>query len=580
MKRTQYIPVSPWRGHLIATLIALLFGLLVWRVLSLQVLETDRGYSFLQDQGEARYVRTAGIPAYRGIISDRRGEPLAVSTPVVSVWGNPRKLIGSARLPELSAALDMDLKQMEKRLGRYAEKEFMYLRRHMTPAAARAVTRLNIPGIGGKREYQRYYPAGEVAAHLVGFTNVDDEGIEGIELAYDEWLQGRSGRKQVIKDLHGEVVRDIGELEAAVSGKDLSLSIDLRLQYLAARELRRAIAQSNAAAGTVVTLDSRTGEVLALVNHPSYNPNDRSSISLSQTRNRALTDVFEPGSTVKPLTLVAALESGAYTPDTLIDTSPGRIRVGSKVLLDPVNYGEISVARVVAKSSQVGIVKMAMQLDEQAVWKTFNRFGLGENPGTGFPGESAGVLPYREKWRPIERVTLAYGYGLAVSPLQLARAYAVVASGGKLLQPSLLRQDAGNIDAPQAIDPVVARQVLRVLHGVTSEEGTAQRAQVEGYSVAGKTGTAHKVVGKGYADDSYLAFFAGIAPASDPRLVTIVLIDEPRGDRYYGGEVAAPVFSRITAGALRLLNVVPDQVTGDDASGQYAQAPPREGGEV
>ena len=578
MKQTQYVPVSPWRGHLIATLIALLFGLLVWRVLSLQVLETDRGYSFLQDQGEARYVRTVELPAYRGIISDRRGEPLAVSTPVMSLWGNPRKLVDSKRLSALASSLDLDEQRLRERIKRYADKEFMYLRRHMEPADAREILRLNIAGVGARREYQRYYPAGEVAAHLVGFTDVDDQGIEGIELAYDDWLRGSPGRKQVIKDLHGEVVRDIGELQAAVSGKDLQLSIDLRLQYLAARELRRAVVMSNALAGTVVTLDSRTGEVLALVNYPSYNPNDRSEISLAQTRNRALTDVFEPGSTAKPLTLVAALESGLYTPDTLIDTSPGRIRVGNKVLLDPVNYGVISVARVVAKSSQVGIVKMAMQLDEQAVWRTFNRFGLGENPGTGFPGESAGVLPYREQWRPIERVTLAYGYGLAVSPLQLARAYGVVASGGKLLTPSLLRLEGGPISAPQVIEPRIARQVLEVLHGGTGEEGTARRAQVEGYSVAGKTGTAHKIGDKGYADDRYLAFFAGIAPANNPRLVTIVLIDEPRGERYYGGEVAAPVFSRITAGALRLLNVVPDQPANRQAAGAIAQAPRREGG--
>ena len=577
MRRAQYIPVSPWRAHLIATVIALLFGLLVWRVLNLQVLDTDRGYSFLQDQGEARYVRSAEIPAHRGIISDRRGEPLAVSTPVVDLWANPGELAASERIDELARALQLDPAQLRERVRRYADKEFMYLRRHMTPADARTAMRLKVAGVGGKREYQRYYPAGEVAAHLVGFTDVDDHGIEGMELTYDDWLQGSPGRKQVIKDLYGEVVRDIGELQAARPGRDLQLSIDLRLQYLAHRELQRAITLSGAAAGTVVTMDSRTGEVLALVNHPSYNPNSRRGLEPSQTRNRAITDVFEPGSTMKPLTLVAALESGLYTPQTLIDTSPGRIRVGNKVLLDPVNYGEISVARVVAKSSQVGIVKIALQLDEQAVWRAFNRFGLGENPGTGFPGESAGVLPYRERWSPIERVTLAYGYGLALTPLQLARAYAVIASGGRLLTPSLLRLDDGEQLAPQVIDARIARQVLDVLHGVTSEEGTAKRARVDGYSVAGKTGTAHKASRNGYADDRYLAFFAGIAPASEPRLVTIVLIDEPKGDHYYGGEVAAPVFSRITAGALRLLNVVPDVPSGGD-SGQVAQQDEREAG--
>jgi cell division protein FtsI (penicillin-binding protein 3) len=560
MRRAQYIPVSPWRLHVIATVIAILFGMLVWRVLSLQVLDMDRGYAFLQDQGEARYIRTAEIPAYRGIISDRRGEPLAVSTPVISIWGNPQKLMGSDRLPVLAGVLGVEPAALRERVQRYANKEFMYLRRQMSPADARAVLRLKISGVGGQREYQRYYPAGEVAAHLVGFTDVDDRGIEGIELAYDEWLRGTPGSKQVIKDLYGGVVRDIGELRAASVGHDLKLSIDMRLQYLAHRELQRAIALSGARAGSVVTLDSRTGEVLAMVNHPTYNPNGRRELESGQTRNRVLTDVFEPGSTMKPLTLVAALESGQFSPDTLIDTSPGWVRVGSKVLVDPVNYGEISVARVLEKSSQVGIVKIALQLNEQAVWSAFNRFGLGENPGTGFPGESAGVLPYRDQWRPIERVTLAYGYGLAVSPLQLARAYGVIASGGRLLSPTLLSNEGRAVVAPQVLEPRIARQVLEVLHGVASDKGTARRAQVAGYTVAGKTGTAHKISGDGYAEDKYLAFFAGIAPATEPRLVTIVVIDEPQGDHYYGGEIAAPVFSRITAGALRLLNVVPDQV--------------------
>jgi cell division protein FtsI (penicillin-binding protein 3) len=393
----------------------------------------------------------------------------------------------------------------------------------------------------------------------VGFTNVDDHGIEGMELAYDEWLRGSPGRKQVIKDLYGEVVRDIGELDAARSGKDLTLSIDLRLQYLAHRELQRAIALTGAKSGSVVTLDSRTGEVLAMVNHPVYNPNSRKNLKSGQTRNRALVDTFEPGSTVKPLAVLAALESGLFTPRTMIDTSPGRIRVGKKVLLDPVNYGEINLAKVVAKSSQVGIVKMTLQLDEQAVWQVYNRLGLGENPGTGFPGESAGLLPHRNQWRPLERVTLAYGYGLTTTPLQLAQAYAVLANSGVRRPASLLHLNGD--DAPQrsVAAPHLAEQVLQMLEGVTADTGTARRARVSGYRVAGKTGTAHKANRGGYADDRYLALFAGIAPVSNPRLVTVVVINEPKQGRYHGGEVAAPVFSRITAGALRLLNVVPDQ---------------------
>lgn len=559
MKKSQYIPVSPWRVQLMATIISLLFMLLLWRVLSLQVLDTDRGFEFLQDQGEARFVRTEVMPAYRGVITDRRGEPLAVSTPVISLSANPGQLASSGQADRLAVALKMKPSDLQARLERYQGRQFMYLKRHMAPAEARAVLQHKFPGVRGEREYQRYYPAGEVAAHLVGFTNVDDRGIEGLELAYDNWLRGTPGRKQVIKDLYGEVVRDIGELEAAHPGKDLSLSIDLRLQYLAHRELQRAIALTGARSGSVVTLDSRTGEVLAMVNHPVYNPNSRKNLKPRQTRNRALVDNFEPGSTMKPLAVMAALESGLFTPQTRIDTSPGRVRVGSKVLLDPVNYGEIDLSKVVAKSSQVGIVKMTLRLDEQAVWQVFNQFGLGENPGTGFPGESAGALPHRQKWREIERVTLAYGYGLTATPLQLALAYSVLANQGMRHPASLLRLEPGDVVSRPVADSRLAQQVLHMLEGVTADTGTARRARVAGYRVAGKTGTAHKASRGGYADDRYLALFAGIAPVSDPRLVTVVLINEPQRDRYHGGEVAAPVFSRITAGALRLLNIAPDQ---------------------
>ncbi|MCZ6830397.1 MAG: penicillin-binding transpeptidase domain-containing protein [Gammaproteobacteria bacterium] len=559
MKKSQYIPVSPWRVLLMATIIALLFMLLLWRVVSLQVLDTDRGYEFLQGQGEARFVRTAVIPAYRGVISDRRGETLAVSTPVISLTANPQVLASSGQTARLARALKMKPAVLERRLERYQGRQFMYLKRHMAPADARAVLQLQFPGVRGEQEYQRYYPAGEIAAHLVGFTNVDDRGIEGLELAYDDWLRGSPGRKQVIKDLYGEVVRDIGELEPARSGKDLSLSIDLRLQYLAHRELQRAIALTGAESGSVVTIDIRTGEVLAMVNHPVYNPNNRKNLKPGQTRNRALVDNFEPGSTMKPLAVLAALESGLFTPQTLIDTSPGRIKVGRKVLLDPVNYGEIDLSKVVAKSSQVGIVKMTLQLDEQAVWQMFKQFGLGQSPGTGFPGEAAGLLPYRAKWLPIERVTLAYGYGLTATPLQLALAYSVLADRGLRHPASLLRLDADEVLTEQVVDPRLARQVLQMLEGATADTGTARRARVAGFRVAGKTGTAHKANHGGYADDRYLALFAGIAPVSNPRLVTVVLINEPQRNRYHGGEVAAPVFSRITAGALRLLNIAPDR---------------------
>ena len=407
------------------------------------------------------------------------------------------------------------------------------------------------------REYRRFYPAGEVAAQLVGFTNVDGKGIAGLELAYDEWLRGVAGRKQYIKDLHGEAVRDIGVIQEARPGRPLQLSIDLRLQYLLHTELQRARQVTGSASGSIVTLDASTGEVLAMVSDPAYNPNDRGDLTPGATRNRAMTDVFEPGSTMKPLTLVAALESGQFTTETLIDTSPGRIRVGRKVLPDPVNYGEITLSRVIEKSSQVGVTKLSLALGHEPVWEVFRRFGLGQATGTGFPGESAGQLPSRRRWSPIEQVTLAFGYGLTATPLQLARAYSVFANGGRLPQVSLVRVEAGQNPGQRVVSPDTARQVLDVLHAVTGEHGTARKARVAGYDVGGKTGTVHKVGAGGYIDDQYIALFAGIAPVDDPRFVTVVVLDRPKGDSYGGGSAAAPVFARVASGALRLLGVAP-----------------------
>jgi len=550
--------VIPWRFYIVVVALCTLLALLVGRILLLQVLDVEQGYEFLQGQGAMRSVRTAEIPAYRGVISDRRGEPLAVSTPVISIWANPKILNGSERLPELAGALGMELAILSDKLQRYAGKQFMYLERHRDPADAREILSLRIPGVYGEREYRRFYPAGEVASQLVGFTNVDGEGIAGLELAYDEWLRGYSGKKKYIKDLHGDAVRDIGVLEPARPGKNLTLSIDLRLQYLQHRELQRAMVKLGASAGSIVTLDAHTGEVLAMVNHPVYNPNSRKGFKFANTRNRAMTDVYEPGSTMKPLTLVAALESGKYTTETLIDTSPGRIRVGRKTLPDPRNYGEITVSRVIEKSSQVGVTKMALELGHEPIWDVFNRFGIGSPPGTGFPGESAGQLPNRPRWRAIEKVTLAFGYGLTASPLQLAHAYTVFANEGRQQPLSLLALEGELPEGKQVIALATARQVLKVLHAVTGEHGTAKKARVAGYDVGGKTGTVHKVGPQGYIDDEYVALFAGIAPVSDPRFVTVVLIDKPQGDAYGGGSAAAPVFSRVAQGALRLLNVPPE----------------------
>ncbi len=551
--------VPAWRFSLVVLMLVALVGLLVWQLLLLQVLDTERGHDFLQGQGDARTVRTERIPAYRGVISDRNGEPLAVSTPVASIWINPRHVsTEQERWAELAAAVGMQLSDLKTKITRNSHRGFVYLRRHVSPAQADEILSLDIKGVNAQREYKRYYPAGEVAAHLVGFTNIDDKGQEGVELAFNQWLQGSPGSKRVLKDRNGNVFRDIDQQSIARSGKDLALSIDMRLQHLAYRELKSAMHRVGAKSGSVVMLDSATGEVLAMVNQPSFNPNNRRELKPDSMRNRAMTDVFEPGSTVKPLTIVAALETGRYKPSTVIDTSPGYIRVGRKMLPDPVNYGAIDLTKILTKSSQVGISKLALDLDEQSVWEVFSRFGLGVSTGSGFPGESAGILPSRSDWRLIERVNFAFGYGLAVTPLQLAQAYSVFASNG-VLRPATLMRQAEAVKGEQVISPDVAGQLLAMLKTVTEDGGTATRAQVPLYSVAGKTGTVHKAGIGGYADDRYMAVFAGVAPASHPRIVTVVMIDEPSLNRYHGGEAAAPVFAKVVSDALRILNVTPDK---------------------
>ena len=560
MRQQQKQPLSLLRFYLVVGVLCVLLALLVWRILSLQILDLERGYTFLQSQGEMRSVRTAEIPAYRGVILDRRGEPLALSTPVVSIYANPQLLKNSDRLGELAEALGMELTLLQDKLARYDNKQFMYLLRHQVPDHAREILDKRIKGVFGEREYRRFYPAGEVAAQLVGFTNVDGQGIAGLELTYNEWLKGTPGKKKYIKDLHGEVVRDIGVLEPARPGKDLVLSIDLRLQYLQHRELQRAVSALGAASGTVVTLDSHTGEVLAMVNYPVYNPNGSKSGSPGSRRNRAMTDVYEPGSTMKSLTMVAALESGRYTPDTIIDTSPGRIRVGPKVYPDLRNYGLISMTRVLQKSSQVGVTKIALDLGHEPILEVFNRFGIGKSPGTGFPGESAGTLPNRPRWYATEKVSLAFGYGISATPLQLASAYSVFANDGKQLPISLLALEGETPDGKQIISRETAAQLLGMLHAVTGEHGTARKARVSGYQVGGKTGTVHKVGPGGYEKHKYVALFAGIAPIDNPRIVTVVVINDPKGKLYGGGAVAAPVFSQITSGTLRILGVPPSEI--------------------
>ncbi len=570
----QLLPVASWRFWFVCAALLCLLCALIGRLALLQWVDQDRGVAFLKHQGDMRAVRAAEIPAYRGVITDRRGEPLAVSTPVVTLTANPQVLKDANHIADLAHALGEDEQLLHARLEAHADKQYMYLARQQTPDFARRILAMRLPGVRGEREYRRYYPVGEVTAQLIGFTNRDGVGIEGLERAWDAVLRGHPGRKKYIKDRHGDAVRDIGVEADAQPGSSLQLSIDLRLQYLQHRELQRAVAETQASAGAVVTLDAWTGEILAMTNHPVFNPNSRSGYTPAAARNRVVTDAFEPGSTVKPLTLVAALESGQYTIDSIIDTSPGRVRVGNKVLPDPSNYGPITLSQVIEKSSQVGVTKVAQTLGHEPVFEVFRRFGLGESSAIGFPGERSGELRQRTRWSEIEQVTLAFGYGLTATPLQLAHAYSVFANRGRQVPLTLLRRDSDVAPVQRrVVDEQIVAQVNKVLERVTGDFGTGSHARVAGFAVGGKTGTVHKVGPGGYQDHEYLAFFVGIAPIDNPRFVTVVVIDEPRGNSYGGGSAAAPVYSRITEGVLRLKNALPEALLPDNATFAQVGAP-------
>jgi cell division protein FtsI (penicillin-binding protein 3) len=558
-KKMDKAIIYRWRFYGVALVLFVIVLLLVWHLIQLQVLpDSKRGFKFLQSQGLARTLRMESIPAYRGVITDRYGEPLAMSTPVVSLWANPQQLMTAPELwPVLAKALDISAKTLADKIHRFRKKEFMYLERQLAPADADSVLDLRIAGVYGQQEYQRFYPAGEVTAHLLGFTNVDDQGQEGVELAYDEWLSGTSGRKQVLKDLSGRIIKDVAQLETATSGKDISLSIDLRLQYLAYRELKAAVKAHQAASASMVLLDAKTGEVLAMVNQPSFNPNDRSRLKASALRNRAMTDQFEPGSTMKPLTVMAALETGRYSPSSTIDTHPGFLRVGRKTLLDPVNYGVMDLTKIITKSSQVGLTKLSLDLEPADIRDLYFRLGLGQSTGTGFPGESIGILPNHAKWQPIVQANFSFGYGLALTTLQLAQAYSVIADDGLKKPVSILKLDRAP-SATEVVDKKIANQVVEMLKTVVLPGGTARRANVDNYVVAGKTGTIHKVGKGGYADNRYASLFAGFAPADDPRVIAVVVVNEPSRGQYYGGEVAAPVFATVVERSLQLLQVAPN----------------------
>ena len=547
---------GPWRTWFVGALLTLGGIALLARAVYLQVIDQD----FLAKQGDARILRDVKLSANRGMVLDRNGEPLAVSTPVDTVWADPRKLAQQPQdFARLAKALDRDPQWLARRVTSNLDREFVYLVRHMRPADAAKVKALGIPGVDTLREYRRYYPAGEVTGHLLGFTNVDDVGQEGVELAFDEWLGGEPGLMRVMRDREGRTIQEIERIKAPRPGQDLRTSIDLRLQYLAYRELKTVVQENDARGGSVVVLDVETGEVLAMVNQPAFNPNDREQYLPSRYRNRATNDFFEPGSSIKPFIVAAGMKTGRFHSDTLVDTGPGTFRVGIKTVRDKHNLGTIDVKTVLAKSSNVGVVKIALTLKPQEMWTTLHDLGFGSVTGSGFPGESAGILTGFEHWRSIGQATMSYGYGLSVTPLQLTQAYAVLGAGGVRRPVSLRRLDTAPEGEP-VIDKAVAAELVRMMEAVVSEEGTARRAAVMGYRVSGKTGTAWKAADGGYNSTKYMAVFGGVVPASNPRLACVVVIDEPSKGRFYGGEVAAPVYSAVMSGALRLLAIPPDDL--------------------
>jgi cell division protein FtsI (penicillin-binding protein 3) len=547
------VPRYRARRRTVLAVLGLACASLIWQSVDRQVFET----AFLQEQGERRYLRVMKVGASRGMITDRNGEPLAISTPVKSVTANPRQLqVDGQTIGALATTLKLDPDRLRRMLA--SDRGFVYLRRHINPDLAEVVQQLDLEGIDLLTEYRRFYPSSEVMAHMVGFTNIDDQGQEGLELLYNDWLRGTAGAKRVIKDGKGRVVEQVENIRSPAPGKDLVTSLDRRLQFLAYRELKAAVGKHHARSGSAVILDARSGEILAMVNSPSYNPNASRGNRRDSLRNRAVTDVFEAGSTMKPFTVAAALENDRVKPGTQIDVTPGQMKVGRYLVRDHRNYGMIDVATVLRKSSNVGVSKIALSMEPETLWKVYSALGFGETTGSLFPGESSGRLPFFSDWSPFEQATLSFGYGLSVTPLQLARAYAVLANDGVRLPVSLLKLDRSP-EGERVLRRTTARTVVKMLETVVSSEGSAPLAAIPGYRVAGKTGTAKKAVAGGYAEDKYLSLFVGMAPASHPRLVMAVMVDEPQGDDYYGGLVAAPVFAKVMSGALRLLNIPPDK---------------------
>jgi len=526
---------------------------LVGRAAQMQLLNKD----FYQHQGDQRFLRDVPIATSRGMIMDRNGEPMAVSTPVESVWANPKELLQHAdRLPELADALGIPQDVLTQNIAQRADKEFVFLRRRINPDDAEAVVKHGIPGVYKQREFRRFYPHGEVMAHVLGFTNIDDHGQEGIELAFDNWLTGKPGEQRVIRDRRGHVVENVDLIRAAEPGKDITLSIDRRIQYLAYRELKAALIANGAASGSVVVIDIPTGEILAMVNQPAYNPNAREAAEPGTHRNRAVTDVVEPGSVMKPFTVLAALEAG-LDPNVIVQTSPGWMMLGKYRISDVHDHGAVDLTHLLSTSSNIGAAKLGLGMTSEHLYDVLHRFGYGESTHSGFPGESSGVMAPPNTWGMVKRGSISYGMGVSVTPVQLAQAYAALANHGRLMPPTFIKGGQG--EGRQVMDPKIARSVLMMLQSVTEVGGTAQRAAIDGYRVAGKTGTARQASGGSYAR-RYISVFAGVVPLDHPKFATVVIINNPRGRDYYGGLVSAPVFHNVMDGALRLMDVPPDHI--------------------
>jgi cell division protein FtsI (penicillin-binding protein 3) len=561
MSRSVQLSSSPllasktpvWRSKLIVAAIALGFTGLIARAAYVQVFAND----FFLRQGEVRFARTLTLPANRGRVLDRNGMLLASSVPAPSIWANPEDIERDpAKLRELARLLDMSPAELDKKL-KDDEKTFVWLRRQLDEPVVKQILALGIKGVYDIKEYKRLYPEGEAAAHIVGFTNVEDQGQEGVELVFQKQLSGKPGSRRVIKDRLGRVVEDVGETVPPVDGEDLQLSIDSKVQFFAYQKLREAVLEHKAKAGSVVVLDAQSGEVLALANYPSYSPDKRVNLSGEQLRNRALTDTFEPGSTMKPFAVALALEKGLVKPETPIQTAPGRITITGSTITDAHPHGVLSVNEVIQKSSNVGTVKLAMQMQPREMWEMFAQVGFGQKPQLPFPGVVSGRLRPYKTWRPIEQATMSYGYGISGSLFQVARAYTVFARDGEVVPATLMKAEQ-QVTGVRVISADNAKAMRKMLQMATGPGGTAQKAQTMGYSVGGKTGTAHKQEGKGYAGKKYRGFFVGMAPIEAPRIVVAVMIDEPSNGRYYGGDVAAPVFSQTVQQTLRLMGVQPD----------------------